>query len=53
MQWLRDPDQSNIDNENNVRREASRKFRNKMLECLKAKIFLLKRWKSLNILEQP
>jgi len=38
MQWLQDPDQSNVDNLNNVRREASRHFRNKKKEYLKAKI---------------
>jgi hypothetical protein len=37
MQWLQDPRQSNVDNLNNVRREASRHFRNKK-EYLKAKI---------------
>jgi hypothetical protein len=29
MRWLRDPHQSNVDNLNNVRREASRHFRKK------------------------
>jgi len=29
MQWVQDPSQSNIDNLNSVRREASRHFRNK------------------------
>jgi hypothetical protein len=29
MQWLQDPKQSNVDNQNNVRREASRHFRKK------------------------
>jgi len=29
MQWLRYPNQSNVDDLNNVRREASRHFRNK------------------------
>ena len=29
MQWLQDPNQRDIDNQNNVRREASRHFRNK------------------------
>jgi len=29
MQWLQDPSQSNIDNLNNVRHEASRNFRGK------------------------
>jgi len=37
LQWLRDPNQSNVDNPNNVRREASRHFRNKKKEYLKAK----------------
>jgi len=38
MQWLQDPNQNNIDNINTVRREASRNFRNKNKEYLKAKI---------------
>jgi predicted metal-dependent hydrolase len=38
MQWLQDPNQSTIDNPNNVRREASRHFRKKKKEYLKAKI---------------
>jgi len=38
MQWLQDPNQSNVDNLNNVRREASRHFSNKKKEFLKAKI---------------
>jgi len=29
MQWIQDPSQSNVDNLNNVRRNASRHFRNK------------------------
>jgi len=29
MQWIQDPNQSNVDNLNNVRREVSRHFRNK------------------------
>jgi hypothetical protein len=38
-QWLKDPNQSNIDNPNSVTREASRHFRNKKKkEYLKAKI---------------
>jgi hypothetical protein len=28
MQWIQDPSQSNVDNLNNVRRDASRHFRN-------------------------
>jgi len=38
MQWVHDPSQSNVDNLNNVRREASRHFRNKKKEYLKAEI---------------
>ena len=38
MQWLQDPKQSNLDNLNNVRRDASRHFRSKKKEYLKAKI---------------
>jgi hypothetical protein len=38
MQWVQDPNQSNVDNLNNARRDASRHFRNKKKEYLKAKI---------------
>jgi hypothetical protein len=38
MQWLQNPNQSNVDNLNKVRREASRHFRNKKKKYLKAKI---------------
>jgi hypothetical protein len=38
LQWLQNPNQSNVDNLNNVRREASRHLRNKKKEYLKAKI---------------
>jgi hypothetical protein len=38
MQWLQNPNQSNVDNLKNVRREASRHLRNKKKEYLKAKI---------------
>jgi len=38
MQWVQDPSQSIVDNRNNIRLEASRHFRNKKKECLKAKI---------------
>ena len=38
MQWLQNPNQSNLDNLNNVRREASRHSRNKKKEYVKAKI---------------
>jgi hypothetical protein len=35
LQWLQDPSEVNGDNLNNVRREASKYFRNKMRECMK------------------
>ena len=38
MQWIHDPSQSNVDNLNNVRCSASRHFRNKKKEYMKAKI---------------
>ena len=38
MQWIHDPSQSNVDSLNNVRRDASRYFRNKKKAYLKAKI---------------
>ena len=38
MQWIQDPSQSNVDNLNNVRRDASRHFRNKKKAYLRAKI---------------
>jgi len=38
MQWLQDPSQSNVNNLNYVRREASRRFMSKYKEYLKAKI---------------
>jgi len=38
MQWLKDPNQSSVDNQNNIRCQASRHFRNKKKEYLKAKI---------------
>jgi len=38
MQWIQDPSQSNLDNLNNVRRNASRHFRNKKKAYLKAEI---------------
>jgi hypothetical protein len=37
MQWIQDPSQSNVDNLNNVRRDASRHFRNKKKAYLKSK----------------
>jgi hypothetical protein len=36
MQWLQDPNQSNVDNPNNVRHETSIHFRRKNKEYLKA-----------------
>jgi hypothetical protein len=38
LQWLQDPSEINGDNLNNIRREASRHFRNKKREYLKEKI---------------
>ena len=38
MQWVQDPSQRNVGNLNNVRREATRHFRNKRKAYLKAKI---------------
>ena len=38
MQWIQDPSRSNVDNLNNVRRDANIHFRNKKKACLKAKI---------------
>jgi hypothetical protein len=38
LRWLQDPNQSTVDDPNNVRHEASSHFRNKKNEYLKAKI---------------
>ena len=38
MQWIHDTNQSNVDNLNSVRRDASRHFRGKKKAYLKAKI---------------
>ena len=38
IQWVQDPSQSIVDNLNNVRRKATRHFRNKKEAYLKAKI---------------
>jgi len=38
MQWVQHTNQSTVNNLNNVRREASRHFRNNKKEYLKAKI---------------
>jgi hypothetical protein len=42
MQWLQDPNHSNVGNLNYVRREAIRHFRNKKKEYLKLKLTNLK-----------
>jgi hypothetical protein len=42
MQWLQDPNQSNVDNLNNLRCEASRHFRNKRKNVLKLELINLK-----------
>jgi len=38
MQWIQDPSRSSVDNLNNVRRDASRHFRNKKKAYLKTNI---------------
>jgi hypothetical protein len=38
MQWAQNPSQNDVDSLNNVRREASRHFRNRKKAYLKAKI---------------
>jgi len=38
MQWLQHPNQSTVDNLKNVRREASRQFRNKRRNIWKLKL---------------
>jgi len=38
MQWVQDPNISNVDNLNIVRREASRHFRNKKKKYIRGKI---------------
>ena len=38
MQWIQDPSRSNVDNLNNIRRDASRYFRNKKKAYLEVKI---------------
>jgi hypothetical protein len=38
IQWIQEPNQSNVDNLNNVRHDANRHFRNKKKAYLKAKI---------------
>jgi hypothetical protein len=52
MQWLQDPNQSTLNNLNNARCAASRHFKNKKREHLKAKINELGRnSKNINIRE--
>jgi len=46
MQWVQDPSQSSVDNLNAVRLEASRHFRNKKKEYLKAEIEILENEKN-------
>jgi len=41
MQWLQDPNQSNVDNVNNISWEASRHFRNKNKMYFKSKLDVL------------
>ena len=48
MQWVQNPNQSNVDNLNNVIREASRYFRNTKKKYLKAKIEELRLYNILN-----
>ena len=49
MQWIQDPSQSNVDNLNNVRRDASRHFRNKKKAYLRDKIEELETNSKINI----
>jgi hypothetical protein len=42
MHWLQHPNQSNLDNLSNIRREGSRHFRNNKKQCLKSKLTDLK-----------
>jgi hypothetical protein len=48
MQWIQDPSQSNVENMNNVRRDASRHFRNKKNGYLKAEIYELETNSNIN-----
>jgi len=38
MQWIQDPSRRNVDNLNNIRRDASRHFRNKKKAYMKVKL---------------
>jgi hypothetical protein len=51
MLWLQDPNHSNVDNLNNVRREASRNFKNEK-EYLKTKIDELETSSKINNIKQ-
>jgi len=51
MQWLQHPNQSSVDNLNNVRHKANRNIMNKKKEYLKAKIDELETNSKLKILE--
>jgi len=42
MQWVQDPNQNNVDNLQNVRREVSRHFRNKQKYIRRLKLINLK-----------
>jgi len=42
MQWIQDPSQRNVDNQNSVRREVSRHFRNKKKAVVIVKLRNLK-----------
>lgn len=44
MKWLQDPNQSNVDNLNNVRRDTNRYFRNKKEEYRKAESYDVVAW---------
>ena len=50
MQWIHNPSQSNVENLNTVRCEASRHFRNKKKEYLKAKFEELENKNKIKIL---
>jgi len=50
MQWIQDPSQSNEDNMNNVRRDASRNFRIKKKAHLRAKIEKMENNSKINII---
>jgi hypothetical protein len=49
VQWVQDPSQNNVDNQNNVRHEVSRHFRNKEKEYMKAKLEELETNSKINI----